>query len=61
MIVLCDFLAGLEKTLRLLQSLSLIIATNAVTPAAAAPWVLARKQFALGMLLSSSFLETPVP
>ncbi|RDW77955.1 hypothetical protein BP5796_05807 [Coleophoma crateriformis] len=37
--------AGLEKTLRLLQSLSLIIAANVVQPAG---WNQAKKQFALG-------------
>ncbi|KAG4438992.1 hypothetical protein IFR05_005508 [Cadophora sp. M221] len=39
--------AGLEKTLRLLQSCSQVIAANS-SPAAAAPWLQARSQFALG-------------
>ncbi|KAH9208814.1 peroxisomal biogenesis factor 11 [Leptodontidium sp. 2 PMI_412] len=39
--------AGLEKTLRLLQSCSQVIAANSL-PAAAAPWLQARSQLALG-------------
>ncbi|CZT00615.1 related to PEX11 domain protein [Rhynchosporium graminicola] len=40
-------LAGLEKTLRLLQSISQVVGAN-LLPAAAAPWLRARAQFALG-------------
>ncbi|KAH7313200.1 PEX11 domain-containing protein [Rhexocercosporidium sp. MPI-PUGE-AT-0058] len=39
--------AGLEKTLRLLQSFSQVVAANSLPPAAA-PWLQARTQFALG-------------
>ncbi|KAK6579889.1 hypothetical protein PZA11_007597 [Diplocarpon coronariae] len=40
--------AGLEKTLRLLQSLAQVVAACSLTATAAAPWLQARKQFALG-------------
>ncbi|KAJ5052135.1 uncharacterized protein L3040_001894 [Drepanopeziza brunnea f. sp. 'multigermtubi'] len=40
--------AGLEKTLRLLQSLAQIVAAYSLTAAAAAPWLQARTQLALG-------------
>ncbi|KAF8859452.1 hypothetical protein BDZ45DRAFT_356468 [Acephala macrosclerotiorum] len=40
--------AGLEKTLRFLQSFVQIIAAYSLTTSAAKPWLQARKQFALG-------------
>ncbi|PBP26178.1 PEX11 domain protein [Diplocarpon rosae] len=40
--------AGLEKTLRLLQSLAQVVAACSLTTTAAAPWLQARNQLALG-------------
>jgi hypothetical protein len=45
--------AGLEKTLRLLQAVTQIIAAYSLTVTSAAPWLQARKQFALGEITSS--------
>lgn len=44
-----DSLAGLEKTLRFLQSAVQVIAAYSVSAADAAPWLQGRKQFALGL------------
>lgn len=47
-IFLTSSTAGLEKTLRFLQSLAQVSAAWALTSTQAAPWLQARKQLALG-------------
>ena len=46
--VFMDFIAGLEKTLRFLQSFAQVVAAYSASAAHAKPWLLARTQFALG-------------
>lgn len=49
------FSAGVEKTLRLAQSVAQVVAGLSYLPEEAAPWLKARSQFALGELCNESW------